>query len=98
MITKKFTKEFLREEILWGGKDKPGEPCLILDKITDNGRWSIHHKIVFRDADGLFFQSHYSVGATENQDESPWEYDPEEIECEQVQEVEKLVKVWEPIS
>ena len=50
---------------------------IIRDEITDVGRWSIHHYIVIqRIEDGRFFADTYSVGATESQDESPWEYTP----------------------
>lgn len=94
MTTKKFSKEFLREEILWGSKGEGEKPRLVEDTITDHRRWSIDHEIVFQDYDGLFYTTDYSEGATEQQNESPWEYDGEEIECTQVVKAEKTVTVW----
>lgn len=67
-------KEVLLEDILYGGQG------LISDDIIDHGRWSIHHDIVFEYQD-KFYTTSYSVGATEQQDESPWEYDGEWITC-----------------
>jgi hypothetical protein len=63
------------------------------DNIVDTSRWSIYHKIIFEHED-KYYQTYYSEGATECQDESPWEYD-DEIECTEVHQVDKVVKVWE---
>lgn len=82
----KFKKEFL-QEMVWGDD-------VVEDNIVDNSRWSIHHEIVFRH-EGKFYGTGYSVGATESQDERPFEYDNDEIECPEMVQKEKLVKVWE---
>ena len=85
----KFSKDYL--------VNKLGLPYnAIEDKITDTSRWSIHHEIVFPD-NGRFYKTHYSEGATEIQDERPWEYE-NEIECTEVHIVEKLMKVWESVQ
>ena len=94
MVTKKFSKEFLLEEILWGSGSQDENPHLVEDTITGHGRWSIYHRIVFQDSDGLFYTTEYSEGATEQQDESPWEYDGDDIECTQVVRAEKTVLIW----
>jgi hypothetical protein len=66
-----FTKDRARK--LLYGTDKAYR--IIRDEIVDNSRWSIIHSIVIqRVEDGRFFADSYSVGATESQDESPWEY------------------------
>lgn len=65
-------------------------------KIIGTGRWSIHYEIIFKYND-KFYRTTYQEGATEQQDESPWEYEPE-VECTEVKQVEKLVKVWEPVN
>lgn len=57
--------------MLW--EDMPEGVEVIYDKIIDNRRWSIDHEIVIK-KDGKFYMDTYSVGATESQDESPWEY------------------------
>lgn len=87
-MTVKFHKDFLINEL--GLPDNA-----IKDTITSTSRWSIHHDIVFAH-NGKFYETYYSVGATEMQDESPWEYDTE-IECTEVHLVEKTVKVWVPV-
>ena len=69
-----FKKDFLK----WQQWDKT-----IYNKITDHSRWSVYHEVVFQH-DTKFYQTGYSVGATESQDESPYEYEPEEIECPEV--------------
>ncbi len=59
-------------DILWG--DAKGY-TIISDTECGSRRWSIDHDLVIRrDSDGLFFRASYSVGATESQEESPWQY------------------------
>jgi len=87
------SKEDARE-ILWSG-----DPAVkvIDDNIIESTRWSIIHEIVFSWTDENFYRTTYSVGATESQDESPFEYD-DIVECEQVHQVEKTVTVWEAVD
>lgn len=74
-----------------------GLPCdyenIMLDEITDTSRWSIHHRIVFKYTDDKFYQAFYSVGATEQQDEQPWQYN-EEIELTEVELKEIVINKW----
>ncbi|WP_343698860.1 hypothetical protein [Caulobacter sp.] len=93
MSGKQFPSRELRE-LTWG--DAPETYTLISDTIVDNGRWSIHHEMIFQ-FDGLFYRTHYSIGATECQDERPFEYDGEFVTCEQVVAVEKTVTVYEAV-
>ena len=47
----------------------------IEDKIVGKRRWSIEYEIVVqRKSDGKYFKDGYCRGATESQDESPYEY------------------------
>lgn len=82
----KLHKDFLKGEL-----DLPD--AAIKDTITGTSRWSEHHEIIFAH-DGKFWRTHYSQGLTEMQDESPWENETD-IECEEVELVEKTVKVWQ---
>lgn len=66
------------------------------DKIIENSRWSIYHEIIF-EYEGKFYQTYYSVGATECQYESPWEYD-DEIICTEVKKKSVVVEQWVPIE
>ena len=77
-IYKGFKKEFLREEVLWGSVE------VVLDEMVDHSRWSVHHRLIFKFED-KYWETSYSVGATESQYESPWEYDDDVIKCKQVE-------------
>lgn len=94
MATIDISKELLQEYGLphWGQNGVQ----IVEDKIIDNSRWSIHHSLIFKWLDGKFYETSYRVGATESQDEQAWEYD-ETIPCTEVAQVEKVVKVWEPV-
>ena len=89
MAKKIFSKDYLKNEL-----DLPYSP--ILDEITDTSRWSIHHRIIFGD-NGKFYETHYSEGATEAQDERPWEYE-DEVTCTEVELKEVKVKKWVPVE
>lgn len=86
----KFSKDYLKNEL-----DLPYENTIV-DEIIDTTRWSIVHEIVFEDK-GKFYQTIYSEGATECQDERPWEYQ-DEIECMEVEWKEVKVKKWVPVK
>jgi hypothetical protein len=75
MGSRTFTKDFLVNEL-----DLPSNA--IQNDIYGTSRWSEHHYIVF-EFDGKFYGTSYSCGATEMQDESPWEY-VEEVECDEL--------------
>lgn len=90
-MTKKFSRDYLVNEL-----DLPYEDNVIYDKIIDTTRWSIVHKIVFED-NGKFYQTTYMEGATEMQDERPWEYE-DEIECVEVELREVTIKKWVPVE
>ncbi len=79
----KFSKEFLQDE---GGET-------VQDREIGRGRWSVHHERVFQH-EGRFYRTRYSVGATENQDERPYEYEPDEIECVEVFPTPKTITVY----
>ena len=88
MSTVKFKKDFLVDEL-----DLPYNDDIVKsDEIDDTSRWSVFHTLVF-EHEGKFYQTHYSVGATEMQDESPWEFE-DEVECHEVEEKEVVVKQW----
>jgi hypothetical protein len=84
------TKEQARL-IVWG--DNPDFEK-VYNKIIDSNRWSkIKEIVVKRKSDGKFFKDVYQVGATECQDEGPYDYtDPAFTE---VFPVEKKVIIYE---
>ena len=83
----KFTTEFLKESLY----DKENT---IYDNIVDHRRWSVDHVRVFKH-EGKFYRTYYSKAATEGQDESPYEYDGDAVECSEVVPVEKVITVYE---
>lgn len=64
----------------------------VKNTIVDTSRWSIIHEIIFEDK-GKFYKTTYSEGATECQDESPWEYE-NEIDCTEVELKKVMVTKW----
>jgi len=69
---------------------------VILNEIIGTSRWSINHKMIFK-FEGKFYHTSYSQGATESQEESPYEYEEDLIECVEVKPVEKVITVYEAI-
>ena len=92
MATRIFKKDFLVDEL-----DLPYNDDIIkLNEIVDTSRWSIVYKIVF-EYEGKFYSTSYGVGATESQDEGPWEH-LDEVQCMEVEEKEVTVKRWVAIQ
>ena len=81
---------FLRATLL----DLLNDP--IEDILKGNSRWTLRRRAIV-EHEGKFYEVMYSQGATEMQDEDPWEYQ-DEIECQEVQKVSKTIEVWEPVS
>ena len=70
----KFSKDFLLEEL----DEDP-----ILETIESTGRWTTNYRRVF-EFEGKFYETYYRCGSTEMQDERPYEYASDEIECSEV--------------
>lgn len=97
MITRKFPKADLLEVLdLSVGETHEGY-SLVETKMIGTRRWSIDHAMVFGFED-KFWRANYSVGATEQQDEGPWEYDGDEIECVQVAPRPVTTVIYEPVE
>lgn len=86
-LTKSFTKEFLQS--LANEDFDATKYKIIQNEICDTSRWSIHYDMIFQELDtDTYYSTSYSVGATESQDESPYEYDGDIIEVGVVVPVE----------
>jgi len=84
------TKEFTRQEL----EDLELPESAVFDTIVGHSRWSVQHEIIFRDPAGSrHWRTWYSVGATENQDEYPWEYD-DVIACVEVEQKQISKIAW----
>ena len=88
-----FDKDFLVDEL---GLPYEDGDNIQSDYIVDTTRWSEIHDLIFKYED-KFYQTSYSVGATECQDERPWEYD-DEVECTEVHKVSVQMSVWKPVE
>ena len=90
-----FSKETL-QNLVWGDFDSDHYE-VIYDNVEDSSRWSIQHEMVFK-YDGKFYQTSYRVGATEYQDEQPYENDNDEIECHEVEPYEVTVTKYRKVK
>lgn len=70
---------------------------IISDEITDHSRWSVSHTLIWKRNNHEVYSCYYSIGATEYQDESPWEYE-KEVECYPMRLVTKTIEVWKKIN
>jgi hypothetical protein len=96
-IVKLFKKSELNDLDLPSGYNKDIVKVVIDEVIDTSRRWSEDHRLVFQLPDmqeDEAWETYYSVGKTEQQDERPWEYE-DEIECTLVKRKEKTIIVWE---
>ena len=89
--TRLFPKEHL-QEMVWGDPFDGYE--IIENEMTDSSRWSLHYWLVFHYEDKYYGVS-YSRGATEQQDERPFEYEKDEVACVRLYPREKVITVYE---
>lgn len=88
---KTFSKEFLINELGLPDDPDPDKVEVLLNEILSTNRWSSYNEIVFK-FDGVLYRAYYGQGLTENQHESPWDYE-NDVKCEVVEPVtvEKVV-------
>lgn len=64
------------------------------EEITGKSRWSVHVQCVFKHTpSNKFYLFKWSRGATEYQEEKPYEYE-KEVSVDEVVEKEVIVKQW----
>ena len=99
MVKRTFPKEDLLDLLDCSENEGFDGYTLITNEMVDTSRWSIHYNLIFKFED-KFYQAPYSVGATESQDEGPWEYEGDEapIDCYEVEPVEKTVIVYKRVK
>ena len=93
------TKKFPKQELLNLLDDDPSEgyEIVVEPKLYETRRWSNCYEMIFS-YEGNFYSTTYSRGATEMQDESPYEYAPEEIACTQVIPKEVTTIIYEALK
>lgn len=84
----KFKKKFLQDLVYGDCEDFIAKK--MQDNIIAHARWSVVHEMIFKQG-GKFYRTTYSVGATEQQDEGAYEYAPDLIECEEMEQTEIVV-------
>lgn len=90
--TKEFKAEDLRELSGMDVGEEWGDWKSIINDMVDTTRWSIQYYQIF-EYQGVTYETSYQRGATENQDEQPYEYENEMITCYEVKAHEvKTVK------
>ena len=89
---KYFSKDFL-QEMLWGEGVE-----LLENELLEVSRWQQHFRMTFKLPDGDIYQVRYTKGATEQQDEQPFEYADDIVPCVQVRPRTQVITVYEPIE
>ncbi|MCK5613180.1 hypothetical protein KAR91_65515 [Candidatus Pacearchaeota archaeon] len=90
-MKKEYTKSEM-QDMVGGESDDLME---IESSIIDTTRWATVHSIVFKDVrTGRYYESYFNRGATEMQDESPYEYDNDIIEVQEVVQKEVTTTKW----
>lgn len=96
-----YPSEFLRKQLFGTANDfgagEPPEVKIIEDeRIVAHHRWTVEREVIF-EHDGKTYRTTYHVPATESVHiDDPWFTD--EVECEEVRQAERKVKVWEPVD
>lgn len=72
------------QDMAWD--DTPEGITIISKDLWDHSRWCVTSRIIFKKED-RYYETFFSRGATEYQDEKPYEYDPDLIECHEVKQV-----------
>jgi len=92
-----FTKEQLQQMVYGDYEEDDKEALWLVDShITGISRWSVDWSGVFS-YKGKHYQTFWSVGATECQEEHPFEYD-EEKDCDEVVQKKVLTTQWVPVG
>ena len=87
-MKQKFKRKFLQDLVYDDCDDVIAEK--IEDNIVAHERWSVVHEMIFKTG-GKYYSTTYSVGATESQDESAYEYASDLVECTEVEKKEVTV-------
>jgi len=89
MIMREFSRDFLVEELEL-------HYSALEERIIETSRRLKTYEIVF-EYEGNFYRTTYSTGATEMQDERPWEC-LKRVTCTEVELKDVIVKKWVPIG
>jgi hypothetical protein len=71
---------------------------VLVNQLTGSSRWSKHYDLVFRAPDGKCYRTPFSVGATEYQDEGPFEHDGDTINVAEVEPYQATYTAYRPVA
>ena len=72
---------------------------ILENEIQDSSRWSIRYNLIFKVLEtGKIYETYYSDDATEYQEESPFEYEGDEIEVTEVEPYEVTVIKYKAVK
>lgn len=74
--------------------DPPKGMEIIENRLVGRSRWALRYRLVFK-FDEHFYESSYYIGATEQQDQRPYEDDLGMVECPEVVPVQTTVTIYE---
>lgn len=75
------------------------EYVAVKEEVCDTDRWTIQYEVIFKNVStGKHYRTFWQRGATEMQDERPFEYDKGEVDCDEVELVEVTIKEWRKIK
>ena len=94
IMSLKINKELLREIVGEYAQQERFE--VVQNVISDHDSWSIYYDCIIKDKEtGKFYDASYSQGATESQDEYPFQYDETDddgnIELNEVEPYEEVI-------
>ena len=93
MAKRKFSRDFLNSVT-----DREAEGVeIIREEPISHSRWDVGYETLFS-YEGKVWKLYWSMGATESQDYSFFDYAPDEIECEEMVHVERTMMVWEAVK
>ncbi len=87
--------KFVKEEMRMLANEESDNFTKVRDAIVDHTRWSVVHEMIFKDnKTGKHYVVYFNRGATEMQDEQPFEYDNDPITCSEVESKEVTTVQW----
>lgn len=88
----KFKKEFM-QLLISEDLNNDADANVVEDEFIEEQRKANLYRVIFR-VGNKFYSSSYTSG----EDTRPYEFEEDEISCQEVHQVEKMVKVWEEVK
>jgi len=85
------------QDLAWMSESENFE--VVQDKFEGESRWSLNYSQVLKHKESSkFYRTSYSKGATECQDESPYEYEPDVIKLTEVVPFKRTVTDYKGVA